>query len=676
MEKEALLDFLKKMGLSLNAFVGYPETHPVVMERVRETGEALRNLGLETNIISMVFLENTVIIGNEKIDGASFPIVSNIIRKYKKIGVESISLNVMAPDSEIAEALKVAARPPSHLKNVKDPNELLLEKGIESITFNAVKVQIGSHSDNVQIDTESYVKAVKKEIESSDYDIDKQFERFLEDLINGIISKRFVQTIKDKLDSGEIVSFIAKAKEMLEKNYGKEGEEVRDFFQNFFKALPQEIKQKVFENISIDIKESLGKLFKEYQSKEGTEAVSKDESVVITDRITFEKMRQKIKDSLDLKDLSELLENLSGMLKSPMKDVRKNAYDTLFKMFEETLMSGKEPFYLRLFTTIIENGRQEKDEEVYEYFSWGLAEMYNICEKYGATQVSKDIINFFSEEINVKEKRLFVLRGLWNIRTTESLNLILSLVWEDVPVEEIKNSLIKLNMDIVKDLFEMLIECDDKDVRLKLIEIICAFGKKASDYALIKIKDDRWYVRRNMYIILRTIGDKSILTHIKNLKEEDHRVKEEMLKTIYHLGGTEEEQFILNFIFDSDYSVAIEALKMIKNMITPRSLPKIMQRFFVNIFPLPMENNIRIILLDILNELRDPRSFETLKRIVTEKKMMSFTYPESIRVKTCEVLSNLKGNNVLELMKTLEKDKNPTIKEIATKYIKENQNQE
>lgn len=669
MEKEALLDFLKKMGLALNAFVGYPETHPVVKDRIRETGEALRSLGLETNIISMVFLENTIIVGTEKADGASFPIVSNIIRKYKKIGVESISINITAPDDEISVALKVAAKPPLHLKNVKDPNELLLERGVESITFNAVKVQIGSH-ENVQVDTEAFVKAVKKEIESGDYNIDEQPDRFIEDLINGVIPKKLITFIKEKLDKGEIISFIAKVKETLEENYGKDSTEIKDFFENFFKSLPQDLKKAVFENISTDIKESLSKLFKEKKGEESQEKI-RDGSIIVTDKITFEKMKQKVRDSLDLKDLAELLENLSGMLKSEVKDVRKSAYDTLFRMMEDTLKAGKEPFYLRLFTTAIENGRDEKDEEIYEYFSWNLAEMYNLCEKYNASQTSKDIINFFSEEINVKEKRIYVLRALSIIRTAESLNLILSLLWEDIPVDEIKNALIKLEMDIIKDLFEMLIECDDKNVRLKLVEIICVFGRKSAEYAIMKIKDERWYVRRNMLIILSSIGDKSVIPEIKNLKEEDYRVREEMLKVVYHLGGAEEEQFILSFIFDSNYSIAIQALNMIKNMITPRSLPKIMQRFFVNIFSPPMENNIKILLLDILNELKDPRSFETLKRLLTEKKMITFTYPENIRVKACEVIANLKGENVLDLMKSLEKDKNPTIKNIATKYIKE-----
>ncbi len=671
MNRELLVDFLKKMGLALNAFVGYPETHPVVQEKVRETGQALRNLQLDTSIISMVFLENTIIVGNEKVDGASFPIVSNIIRKYKKIGVESISMNVMISENDLSVTLKVAAKPPPHLKNVKDPNELLLENGVESVTFNAVKVQIGSQ-DNVQIDTDTFVKAVKKEIESPDYNIDEQFDRFIEDLINGIIPKKFVSLIKEKIDSGEIVNFIAKAKEHLENNYGKDTEEIKDFFENFFETLPQELKKEVFNNITDDIKESLGRIFKKKEFQE-TETVPKDESVVITDRITFEKMKQRMKDSLDLKDLADLLENLTGLLKSEVKEVRKNAYETLFKMMEDTVKAGKEPFYLRLFTAAIENGRLEKDQEIYGYFCNYLSEMYNLCDKYNATQISKDIINFFAEEINVPEKRLSVLKALPSIKTTESLNLILSLLWEDVPVDEIKRALLNIDMDIIKELFEMLVECDDKNVRLKLLETISVFGKKAADFALIKVKDDRWYVRRNMLLLLSLIGDKSILPLVKNLKEEDYRVREEMLNLVYHLGGTDEEQFILSFIFDSNYGIAVKALNMVKNIITPRSLPKILQRFFVNIFSPPMENNIKIILFDILNELKDPRSFETLKKLITEKKMMAFAYPENIRVKACEVMSNLKGNNVLEFMKTLEKDKNPTIKEIATKYIKENQ---
>uniref|UniRef100_A0A7C4YFG0 HEAT repeat domain-containing protein n=1 Tax=candidate division WOR-3 bacterium TaxID=2052148 RepID=A0A7C4YFG0_UNCW3 len=670
MEREAILDFLKKFGLAINAFIGYPETHPVVKERVKETGEALRILGTETNTISMVFLENTVIIGEEKIDGSSFPIVSNIIRKFKKIGVESITMNVMAPDSDIAGALIVAAKPPLHIKNVKDPNELLIEKGIESITFNAVKVRIGSEDQGIKIETDTIIRAKKEEIESGKYDLDI----FLNEIISGIIPQKFIDFIREKIEKGEIVSFLSEIKEKLKGEYGKDEEWVNDFFQNFFKTLPDDMKRAILESATDDIKEAIKIAFGEgkgVEESEDIERIKKDESVIVTDRITFEKMKQRLKDSFDLKDLSDTLNNIVGSLKSETKEVRINAYETLFKMMEDALEAGKEPFYLRIFSTLINSIKDEKDEDVFGLFSKKLSFIYNLCEKYGVKGITNDILNFFSEEINVKERRIQVLRALPDIKTTESLNLILSLLWEDVPVEELKNALLNTGMEPVKELMEMLTECDDKDVRLKILEIIPAFGEKSLDILKTRLRDDRWYVRRNVYYLLSKIGDKSVLNELKNLKEEEPRAREELLKTVYHLGGIEEEQFILNFIFDSRYEIAVYTLNILKNMVTKKSLPKIMQRFFINVFSTPMENNIKILLLDLLNELKDQRSFETLKKLITEKKMMSYAYPENIRVKACEVLSNLRGENILEFMKSLEKDKNPTIKEIATRYIKD-----
>lgn len=97
-----------------------------------------------------------------------------------------------------------------------------------------------------------------------------------------------------------------------------------------------------------------------------------------------------------------------------------------------------------------------------------------------------------------------------------------------------------------------------------VINALVSIGKKDINSLVKSLKDDRWYVVRNIIHILRQIGDPRVVDFlVKSVGHEDVRVRKEVIKALGELGGQKAVETVHGFIFDPDpsiRSIAIRAL--------------------------------------------------------------------------------------------------------------------
>ena len=227
-----------------------------------------------------------------------------------------------------------------------------------------------------------------------------------------------------------------------------------------------------------------------------------------------------------------------------------------------------------------------------------------------------------------------------------------------------------MTFNAAETIMELLIETEDKNVRLRLMELIISLRDRAIPAVSKYLEDENWYVRRNAVLILGRCGTKDILPRVKEMiDDEDYRVRLEALRAIYHIGGSKEVDFIAPFIFDKRYEIAIEAINILKKISSHKVIPKLLQRIFSPRFSQLMENNIVSLILDVLKEVPDTRSIKSLQKLITDRGLITFKYPEQIRVKATEILSLIKEDEVRKFFKELRKERNPTIREIVNNYL-------
>jgi len=143
MEKEDLVGLIKDLSLGINASISYPPDHPMIKGHIKKVTERLHFLASETSELSLVFFGEIIVIEGFNIDATESPILKSFVKRYKRLGVESITIEVDCLDSDIAGLIDSAVNPPSDLTMYEeDINTLLIERKVDKIYFNTVEFKI------------------------------------------------------------------------------------------------------------------------------------------------------------------------------------------------------------------------------------------------------------------------------------------------------------------------------------------------------------------------------------------------------------------------------------------------------------------------------------------------------------------------------------------------------
>jgi HEAT repeat protein len=127
-----------------------------------------------------------------------------------------------------------------------------------------------------------------------------------------------------------------------------------------------------------------------------------------------------------------------------------------------------------------------------------------------------------------------------------------------------------------------------------IIQRICLaeglFARKALALALIRIgapavpplvvmlKDERWYVVRNMIAMLGEIGSREWVSEMRGAAAHpDPRVRKEAIRSLAKIGGGEAEQIIIRLLNDPDQGIVRQAIISLGTMKCRSALPQLLQ---------------------------------------------------------------------------------------------------
>jgi HEAT repeat protein len=110
---------------------------------------------------------------------------------------------------------------------------------------------------------------------------------------------------------------------------------------------------------------------------------------------------------------------------------------------------------------------------------------------------------------------------------------------QDIDEALINEYIVSLDINSIHSLLWLLGELESIRARKILIESLVHQGAKDITTLSRGLKDERWYVVRNVIYILRKIGDKKAISAIiRTISHADIRVKKEVFKALGSLGGS------------------------------------------------------------------------------------------------------------------------------------------
>lgn len=191
----------------------------------------------------------------------------------------------------------------------------------------------------------------------------------------------------------------------------------------------------------------------------------------------------------------------------------------------------------------------------------------------------------------------------------------LAALFESPNIDVIRRYLMLLDRNSITDLVGMLGELQDRKKRRLLCDVLAEIGKR--DVALLSeaLDDDRWYLVRNIVMILGMTRDPGTVTYLnKPMRHDDFRVRREAVRALDGIHSEETKKLLLAAASDSDIAVRISALKA-------------------------------------LRRFSDPALFHQLKRLSSRDELRGKTFAE--KKETLETLAVLGGEEALPILSDL-----------------------
>lgn len=136
-------------------------------------------------------------------------------------------------------------------------------------------------------------------------------------------------------------------------------------------------------------------------------------------------------------------------------------------------------------------------------------------------------------------------------------------VWGKAKFEEIGRFILRVGEPFVEPLYNRLAGEENISLRRFYMDLLIEMGEAARDAALLRLGDSRWYVVRNLLIILRTLGDPTVVKHLYRLIPNGHpKLRQELLKTLLQFRDPEGERLLAQDLGSASDELRLNAIQI------------------------------------------------------------------------------------------------------------------
>jgi len=136
-------------------------------------------------------------------------------------------------------------------------------------------------------------------------------------------------------------------------------------------------------------------------------------------------------------------------------------------------------------------------------------------------------------------------------------------IWEKEQHPAIRDLIGRVGIPFVEPLIGCLAEESNMSRRRLFMECLQKIGSPALEIIIAHLQDPRWYVVRNLVILLREINDPAALPALRRLSGHPHpKVQFEVMRTLLHFKDSRAERTVLQELENRDTTVLINAVRL------------------------------------------------------------------------------------------------------------------
>jgi HEAT repeat protein len=661
-EQAVVSSFLKEIAVSFRTAKSYPPGHPILDKAVEKLKDQLSIIYDELSEFSMFFLEQTVIFQDIKIDVQKNPAVLSMLDGLRKIEIDSLSFNSAVTNQDLRNLLEVMATPKMKIKQYGDAKTMLKTKGTQLIRINEVKFGVQT-SGTVQV-----------------AGVDKKAAKTKEDILGALSNlKKFVEKglpVSDmQANFDKVVDHIEKTPKETHEAYGKSVAEI-------LQMMPAEQRLELFQNADmqpflinllsgakddflVHIIEDWAERNKETNIHRLLRAMNEDrlsrmiptlknEMPKIFEHLAYTGVKLLLSDKLASvvteDDLRMTVEPYFAMLDSDNVATRETALRSLAVLANRFVGQGSYEIARTIISRLSTGLEKEPVIEAIERVFDDICLLYRECRKHRQKNFCTSILEPFNtilskETISVafKKKIIFFLGETGH---PLGLSVLFSMVWESGIYPEVRAAIVNFGAAAVNQAIVTLRDVEDYNIRMRLVDIMKNIGENSTTILLKNLGAPEWYLRRNILTILSDIGTPAITAQLEPLlKDQDYRVRLELIKTFIQLGHTDG---LLKALHDESVEVQAEALRGLKSKLSSEELVKMLDRF---------KNTGDEVYIEVLKIIEEKTLFEAVGWI--EDILLSLQERNDASARSIKELG------IATLMKMQSQDLIPTLRKLA-----------
>jgi HEAT repeat protein len=136
--------------------------------------------------------------------------------------------------------------------------------------------------------------------------------------------------------------------------------------------------------------------------------------------------------------------------------------------------------------------------------------------------------------------------------------------------QDIRQYLVLLGTNSIPNMIQLLGELQEMKQRKLLCEILAEFGKQESGMLSQALTDDRWYLVRNIVMILGMTKEPGVVKHLETvIGHPNEKVRREVVKALENISSERTKDLFRVALNDEDSVIRIRALRALKKFKDP-----------------------------------------------------------------------------------------------------------
>jgi HEAT repeat protein len=239
-------------------------------------------------------------------------------------------------------------------------------------------------------------------------------------------------------------------------------------------------------------------------------------------------------------------------------------------------------------------------------------------------------------------------------------------IWGRKKFHEIGALIHTVGRPFVEPLLDRLAEEENRTIRRYCLDQLQKLAEVARESVLARMDDTRWYVIRNLLIILLHSRDPDLATHLRRVADHPHpKVRQKVIEMYLQLRDPEGDRLLLDDLASDTSIVRLQAIQQAEKSVHPEIVAALLE-ILLRKGSSPESFAEKKAAIRSLAEIGDPRAIPVLEKILKKRAFLRFSLHMSLKKEVVQTLGRYREPSAVALLSRMAESRNPELSALAS----------